>query len=223
MESHAEAPLSDRVADWLRAAIIEGRLVPGQRVREDEVAAVHGVSRVPVREAVQKLAVEGFLELARFRGAVVAQARPERLRELIVIRQSLEALAARLAAQRRGDDQIEVLRATCDAAAGALDAEDFAALPDLVEHFHDAVAAASGNEELATMLGGVREKIRWIFSQDLESRSHQEWQDHVRILEAITEGDSSRAAKLMSQHIGRDVTVTSAHEPSQDPSPTFRP
>lgn len=204
MGSDSVQPLRDQIADRLREQIIDGALAPGQRVREDEVASFYGVSRVPVREAVQKLAAEGFLDLAQFRGAVVPTPTRRRLLELIQVRQALEAMAARLAAERRGGERAERLAELADAGTSAVGAEDYAAVPDLVEEFHECVAEASGNAELAAILGLVRDKIRWIFAHNLPGRSHQEWRDHTRIVDAILAGDGGKAARLMAHHVSRD-------------------
>lgn len=196
-----------RIAEHLRRAIIEGALPPGHHLREDEVAKEHGVSRVPVREAVQILAAEGFLELVKYKGAVVATPTQDRLRELIEIRQALEAMATRLAAERSAPESADRLVQLAQQGHQELAGDNLIAIPGLVDDFHQAVAESSGNTELVRMLSQIREKIRWIFSQDLENRSHQEWDDHTVIAEAIARNEADIAAEAMSHHVARDLRL----------------
>ncbi len=207
VETDGEQPRRDQIAEWLREAIIGGRLMPGQRVRENEVAQRHHVSRVPVREAVHRLAAEGFLELVPYRGATVATPSKQFLGELLQVRQALEAAAAGAAAEQRGGAFADRLVAIAEAGNRALVSYDYAAIPSLVEEFHQTVAEASGNREMVRILVTVRDKIRWMFAKDLLGRSPSAWREHSLIVEAILAGDSANAARLMTQHIARDATV----------------
>jgi DNA-binding GntR family transcriptional regulator len=200
----ATKPLRDVVADDLRQQIITGALRPGQRVREDDVAAIHGVSRVPAREAVLRLANEGYLELAPFRGAVVASPSPRRTRDAMQVRRALESMAARLAADHRGGPASTELIRLVQRGNRAVAAGNHAALPDLTNQFHDLVARASGNDDLADLLGQVREKVAWMFSVDLHGRSEGSWADHAAILQAVLDGDSEAAASRMDIHVRKD-------------------
>src|SRR3977135_4353949 len=105
MTEQKTRPLRDVVADGLRAQIVSGALAPGTRIREERIAIEHGVSRVPGREAVQRLEQEGFLVLTPRRSATVATPSARRVLELMEIRTNLEVLAARLAARRGGGPQ----------------------------------------------------------------------------------------------------------------------
>src|SRR5438132_168615 len=96
--------LRDVITDRLREQIVTGALPAGTRILEERLAEEQGVSRVPVREALQRLEREGYLVLQPRRGATVASPSPSRALELMVVRRQLEALAARLAANRRGGD-----------------------------------------------------------------------------------------------------------------------
>lgn len=194
----------DEVLDLLRAQIIGGALPPGTRIREERIAADHGVSRVPVREALQRLEHEGYLILAPRRGATVATPSPARALEVMVVRRSLEVLAARLAAARRGGEvagDLQSLVARADVAVGEHRHEE---LPVLIDRFHELVAVASGNAELVALLAQLRPRVKWMFEFDLENRSVTAWHDHAEILGAISAGQGDRAACLMDSHVERD-------------------
>lgn len=207
MSVESQKPLRDVVADYLREQIILGTLRPGQRVREDEVADLHGVSRVPAREAVQRLANEGYLELTPFRGAVVAKPSPNRALDLMQVRRALEAMAARLAAERRGGHVARDLGRLVQRGNRASAAHNHDLLPDLVNEFHDLVAVASGNSELVTLLSQVRDKVRWVFAVDLHERSSDAWADHQHVLDAILDGDTDLAASVMDAHVAKDEAL----------------
>ena len=197
-------PLKFVIAEELRSRIIDGTYPPGTRIREEEVADSFGVSRVPVREALQLLEQQRFLVLRPRRGAIVDSPSPEGARELMAIRCELEGMAARLAAEARGGAQaadLERVTALGEAALleGALDE-----LPALIDEFHELVARASGNEELADMLGVLRSRVAWLFEVDIEDRSPKSWTDHRLLCDTILAGDATEAAGLMKAHVFRD-------------------
>lgn len=204
MNPKSTKPLRHVVADHLREQIIGGVLKPGDRVREDEVAEIHGVSRVPAREAVQRLANEGYLELVPYRGAVVASPALGRSLELMQVRRALEAMAARLAAHRRGGPLAGDLTRLVKRGNRAVSTHAHTELPALVNQFHELVAMASGNAELVNLLGQARDKVRWMFAIDVYERSEDSWADHARILDAILAGDDERAGRQMDAHVAKD-------------------
>jgi len=192
------------IADALRAQIISGTIKPGRRVREEEIALDHGVSRVPVREALQRLAAEGYVELTPRRGATVVIPDLRRVLEIMEIRRVLEVHAVRGAARTGGETMAKQLSAVVDRGHKAALAQRNAQIPALVEEFHHLIAVASGNIELVELLRQIRNKIRWMFQVDLDERATASWDDHRRILEAILGGDEDEAARQMDAHVARD-------------------
>ncbi len=201
MADSDSAPLRDIVADTLRERIASGLLPPGSRVREESIASELGVSRIPVREALQRLEAEGFIELAPRRGATVAVPSVARVFDLLEVRITLEVMAAVLAARHAGGDYVDELTATVAEGTAAAENGEFKRLPALIEQFHDLVARASGNIELATLLRSIRSRVRWMFEHDLEGRSPASWAGHAQILQAILAADEGAA----SDHMARDV------------------
>ncbi|MCU1675900.1 MAG: transcriptional regulator, GntR family [Frankiales bacterium] len=200
----AERPLRDVVAEALREGIETGRLQPGTRIREEQLAEDFGVSRVPVREALQALGREGYLVLAPRRGATVATPSPAAALGVMEIRRALEVLAARRAAAVRGGACAKELRRVLSDGARAVRSGKHGELPGLVDRFHALVADASGNVELIDMLANLRARVRWMFAVDLDKRSEVSWEDHAQICNAILAGDTSLAAELMDVHVERD-------------------
>ncbi|MDG4864320.1 GntR family transcriptional regulator, partial [Streptomyces sp. T-3] len=111
--------LRDRAYETLRRRIIEAQLQPGQRLVERDLAAELEVSRIPLREALRRLEADGLVLLVPHRGALVAPFTPTDVRDLFDVRESLESLAARLAAERADAEGLERLRVRLDAARAA--------------------------------------------------------------------------------------------------------
>jgi DNA-binding GntR family transcriptional regulator len=203
----AKQPLRERVARDLRRKIVSGELPPGHRLREEPLAAEYGMSRVPAREALQVLAQEGFVEIVPRRGAAVAFPSARRTRDLMIIRDNLEVLAAGLAARRHGGDRADELAAVLAIAGEAVAERAYETLPDLIDRFHDAVGDATGNESLAKMLRSLRAQIRWVYEMQLERRSAESWHHHREIAEAVLAGDQERAETAMRADVTRDADL----------------
>jgi DNA-binding GntR family transcriptional regulator len=197
-------PIRDVIADDLRARIVDGALKPGARILEEEIAADHGVSRVPVREALRRLEAEGYVALIPFQGASVAIPSPSTALELMQIRRTLEVLAATLAAQGRGGPAAERLREVTARGVRAAERHEREDHPQLVDEFHQLVGQASNNAQLSELLDQLRGKVRWVFAMDLEDRASVAWHAHEEILEAILAGDAPAAAALMDEHVLAD-------------------
>ncbi|MDQ1681360.1 MAG: hypothetical protein QOI42_2219 [Frankiaceae bacterium] len=200
-------PLRDVVTDAVRDHIASGLLLPGTRIREEQLAEDYGVSRVPVREALQALAREGYLVLAPRRGATVATPSPRTALEVMEIRRALEVLATRRAAASGGGPVARSLARVVEQGQRTLDAGQHRKLPPLIDRFHALVAEASGSQELVATLSNLRARVRWMFAVDVDTRSDKSWDDHAVICAAIVAGDVERAAALMDEHVLRDETL----------------
>jgi DNA-binding GntR family transcriptional regulator len=182
----------DSVAHALREDILAGRLSPGERLVEEAIAKQYGVSRVPVREALNRLQSEGFVTIVRYKGATVSETLVQDSRELLQIRRGLEILAAQLAAQNRGGAVADQL------AAAAEDHADVECAP--ARSFHELVAAASGNRQLEEMLAGVNRRVQW----GLGHNPNVSISDHRVLAAAILNGSVIQAGYLMDEHLQRD-------------------
>lgn len=188
--------------DELRARIVDGRLVPGARVGQAELADALGISRGSVREALRRLAGDGLVEFEVNRGFFVADVGLGRVLERLEARLLLEPAVARLAAERRSDDDLDALRRAVEAERSARTA---AAAHDASRAFHAALHAATGNDALSRIFDSL-----WIADVGrrlLASRRAQpDWQaadvaEHEELLEAVEAGDGERAEALMRAHV----------------------
>ncbi|KAA0082476.1 GntR family transcriptional regulator [Mycolicibacterium sp. P9-64] len=182
----------DAIAHALREEILAGRLAGGERLIEEAIAKQYGVSRVPVREALNRLQSEGFVTIVRYRGAAVSETLVQDGRELLQIRRGLEVLAAQLAAANRGGAVADALAAIAD------DQHD--ENPTAAPSFHELVAAASGNRQLEEMLTGVNRRVQWGLGHNPDASTS----DHRVLAIAIVNGSVTQAGYLMDEHLQRD-------------------
>lgn len=194
---------ADQLADRLAEDIVAGRLRPGTPLEEMAVAAAHGVSRTPVREALRLLAATGLVEMRPRRGAVVAAPTRERLADMFHVMAELEAMCAALAAQ--------VMRPAARLALQGLHAEMARMVHDgrLAEYraanvaFHQALYEGAANAYLSELAAATRRRLAPFRGAQLEApdrlrRSHAE---HGEILAAVLRGEAEGAARLMRAHL----------------------
>jgi DNA-binding GntR family transcriptional regulator len=195
------ASLSKVVSDQIRGQILAGKLRPGERLVEDRLSAELGVSRVPVREALLGLSMAGLVRLEPNRGATVTSVTPGMLADLVEVRSLLEALNARLAAQRHDPEIVALLQDTLkrgNAAALSGSADELARLNG---EFHERLAEASRNSVLSDIMRSLRERTSLAFSINGRDRAAEDWKEHAGILAAVIEGDAEIAALLATRHV----------------------
>ncbi|HEX6236123.1 MAG TPA: GntR family transcriptional regulator [Acidimicrobiales bacterium] len=194
-------PLREAVQEAIRLAIVSGRYQQGERLLEDQLAQELDVSRNPVREALQALTTEGFVVIEPRRGARVATVSVERATELFEVREVLEGLVARLAAERRTPEQLDGLRALLQEGVELVAAGGLAELPDLNTRFHTSLVTAAGNQMLAEILGRLSPVISWVYAHRIAKRGEHSWREHAAIVDAIAAGDGRLAQTRASEHI----------------------
>jgi DNA-binding GntR family transcriptional regulator len=195
------APLRDKVADEIRAAILSGQFKPGERLVEDRLAEEFGVSRNPVREAMRTLASEGLIEVTARRGAVVASLSPQEAEELLEVRATLEGANARLAARRRDPEVLEQLKGVLARGNAAIEAERLAELSDLNIAFHDHLARAGCNRVLVDLMKTLRDRSGPLFQGLGIEFARESWAEHASILRAVIAGDPELASMLAYRHV----------------------
>lgn len=199
--------LAEQVFRTLQSAIVRGELAPGSKISEPELARTYGISRGPLREALHRLEGQKLLVRQPHIGARVVALSADELIELYEIRESLEGMAARLAAQCMSAEQVAELRQVL--AVHEQDAAFQAGLGYYQQEgdfdFHYRIIQGSGNQTLARMLCDELYQLvrmyRLQFSA-VPSRPRQAFAEHHRIVDAIAEGDGELAELLMRRHIG---------------------
>jgi DNA-binding GntR family transcriptional regulator len=203
--------LHDAVADRLRQYVVEGLLVPGERLNERVLCEQMGVSRTPMREAIKKLAGEGLVRLEPNRGAVVHRLTLEEVAAAFEVVASMEALAGELAAKRASPEQIRHIEALQQKMESAHRAKDLPLYYQSNAEIHAAINEAAGNPVLTEMYRSINLRL-----QSLRFRSNldqNKWdaaiKEHQAIAKAMASRDAAVLSELLRQHLinKRDIVL----------------
>jgi DNA-binding GntR family transcriptional regulator len=214
------------VADLIRDGILEGRLRPGERLKEDMLAKELDVSRTPVREAIAMLQAEGLLEAHQHRGAEVRSYTPAELEEIYDLRSILEGYGARRAATRITQRDLARLRASVERME-KLQPKDLEHLVQQNGIFHDTILQAADSQRLVTMVTQTRalpliyQSYAWYTPAQLSLSLEY----HRRVLSALERHDAEQAEYDMRHHLfnAREALTTAYAEAAESGDVPSRP
>jgi DNA-binding GntR family transcriptional regulator len=195
--------LTTVVRDRIRDAIVHRSLAPGTRVTEARLAAALGVSKTPVREALQQLAATGLVEFTGPKVCRVVTPSDERIRDAYDLRATLEAGVVRLAAQRATDDEsaelLQIARASLDAA----QRDDDEGFRRHDGHFHARLAEIAAHERLAALVADASSLTRALRDRDSPAPGHSVdcAHYHVQIADAVRSHDPDSAVAALLAHL----------------------
>jgi DNA-binding GntR family transcriptional regulator len=196
-------PLRERVLDVLRDAIVSGEFKPGQSLVEMDIAAQLGISRAPLREALQILSHEGLVEVTPYRGTVVRTLTRTDIEELYSLRCVLETFALRRVIARNNPQDVALLRARFEDMLAAAQAGDLKQVNNIDRQFHDTLIELSHHSLLATTWNAVSQRVRQVMA--LRNRQNtditQIAYNHLPIIDAIAHGDEASGIELLQTHI----------------------
>lgn len=202
--------LSDYAADQLRQAILAGKLMPGQRLVEQDLAVSMQTSRGPVRDALKMLENEGLVERQSHRGAFVADLDPDDFLEIYSLREALETLAIKYAIKNASDEEIEELENLVQSMA-ALAEQNYSQIDatDLDMQFHYTLCRISGHKRVFAAWEALSGQIRLVLlkhrlgnPQDHRVRSVS-W--HEKIVVALCERDTEKAIQELKTHMAASI------------------
>ncbi len=212
-----------RIADDVVDAILSGRLAPGQRLGEQELADLFGVSRTLVREAMARLSARGMVEVSSRRGWFVVEPSREDAVEAFDARVAIEAGMLHALAAPLSEDRLARLKAHCKGGPSAIRPDEPGRPGDPPGDFHVCLAECVSGPLLAGML---RDLIaRTTLAATLFQSTHDAalaGADHVAIVDALEAGDPSCAAELMRAHIAGLAAALGAPAPQADPLDPLR-
>lgn len=194
---------TDKIINELEEMVLTGVFGVNGRLDEIRLAQHFGVSRTPVREALQKLAHSGLVEQLPRRGVFVRELQPTEIFDMFEVMAEIEGLCGRLAAGRISDEavqQLDALNKECHLAAEARDPDGYYAKNEL---FHDLIYRETGNSFLAEEASRLHRRLKPFRRMQLQLRGRmaESMQQHDQIVEAIANGDADLAAKLLYQHV----------------------
>ncbi|MGB1108770.1 MAG: GntR family transcriptional regulator [Gammaproteobacteria bacterium] len=198
--------IADRVFEDVKEAIVLGRIAQGSKISEPELARTYGISRGPLREAIGRLEACGLVDRRPNVGARVVTLSAEQLVEIYLVREALEGMAARLAAEAMTDSEITDLRSVLVRHAKGIEEDSehayFQQEGDL--DFHFKVVLGSHNSRLVELLCDDLYQLVRLYRYQSGMRSQRgprALQEHVHILDAIEHREPEMAEQLMRAHI----------------------
>ncbi|MCD7835612.1 MAG: GntR family transcriptional regulator [Lachnospiraceae bacterium] len=203
VNSNEFLPLRDVVFNTLRQAILTGELKPGERLMEIHLANRLGVSRTPIREAIRKLELEGLVTMIPRRGAEVAQITEKSMNDVLEVRRAMDALCVELACDRITKEELELLKAACDAFEQAVKTKEAKKIAKADVELHDIIVQATGNRRLVQLVNNLSEQMyRYRFEYIKDSTQHGRLVDEHRIIyESIVKKDKETACEAAKMHI----------------------
>lgn len=195
--------------DYIRQRILTFQLSPGVKISDEEVAQALGTSRTPVREALNRLSEQGLVESRPNRGFTVKAFTRREVEDHYILRETLESLAVELTIKSLDKEKIRSLQELVRTYPSLMKSQDLVRFNDADERFHDFIARYSGNSALYEALKNLQGRIRIIRRYDhIRSSSFQEtFEEHSGILNAMIQGQVTKAKKAMSDHILNSMKV----------------
>lgn len=196
-------PLREVVSETLREAIVSSVLKPGERLMEIQLAEELGVSRTPVREAIRKLELEGFVIMIPRRGTYVADLSIKDVNEVFEIRTALDVLAAGLAAERITDEELETMERILVQIGECVEQNELEPIVELDSQFHDILYRACRNDRLVGIINNLREQITRFraISMAVPGRIKNTLEEHSRLVEAIATRNVDLSQQLAREHM----------------------
>jgi DNA-binding GntR family transcriptional regulator len=206
--------LRDSVYTELRSRIVNLEYAPGRRIIERDLAAELQVSRIPLREAMQLLQNDGLVVLVPRQGSIVAPFTADDVRDLFDVRESLEVLAARLAAERHTDEGLSRLRSRMREARAAVARRDDPATAAANAGFHRDLVDIAANPLLSSLMRPLEARVQWLFHLTRQRDLVQQCDEHQELFDAVAARDADLAADLAFHHIasGREHSIALARQ-----------
>jgi DNA-binding GntR family transcriptional regulator len=205
-----QTALIDRAYERLVEAIADGTLAPGQRIRQEELGRLLGVSRQPISHALQLLKQQKLVEQSGRRGLTVSTVDPVSIRELYQVRTALDALAARLAAERIAERVIDLAqrRAAQGALTAGLALRPDAPVLDFIQadvNFHTALYRLSGNRAIEDTVAAQWPHFKRSMGAVLGDPEQRPlvWAEHAEILRFVLAGEAAAAERAAGHHTDR--------------------
>ncbi|CAL9481411.1 putative D-xylose utilization operon transcriptional repressor [Nocardiopsis dassonvillei] len=212
---------AELIAEQLRSAIMYGSLAPGDQLGEAELAGRLGVSRGPLREAMQRLVQEGLLRSERHRGLFVRELTPDDVRDIYVARLAVERTACELIMRGNRGEAVARLTPAVQRLAEAAATGDRGAMSDADQEFHRTLVSCSGNGRLERMAQTLLVETRMCLTvmQEVYPEPAELLEEHRRLLDAIADGAEERLLGLIEAHMTDTVARINGEDPAAPPAP----
>ena len=204
-DAHSHRPLREIVYEELKMQILTGKITPGMRMMEVELAESMGVSRTPIREAIKKQEQEGLVTVEPRKGAYASQISVKDMVDILEVRQDMEGLAAHMAAYRMTPKQMKELESISVGYNKAVEEGNMADMIKYDTDFHNLIVESCNNSILTMMINQLQElllRFRYVYYDNIK-RAEKMPSEHSMIMEAIKDGRSDAARASAEMHIER--------------------
>ncbi|MDP2983752.1 MAG: GntR family transcriptional regulator [Candidatus Latescibacter sp.] len=198
-----QSTLTDRVYNAILEQLMNHRIRPGKKLNEEALSSLLGVSRTPVREALQRLAADGLVDFYPRCGASAKEITPQDITELYDLRRCLEIHAARRALGNIPEDRVQKIDRLIESCRGASGVDFIEAELQVDCELHGAFIACCGNSRLTVMLEKLKHLATFmrILHFGSEELARENLEEHENIWKAVAARDEERMAKLMEEHL----------------------
>jgi DNA-binding GntR family transcriptional regulator len=193
--------LAERVYRELKEMAISFELRPGERLNEIALATHFGVSRTPLREALNRLCSEGFLTFSANQGFFRKSLEVKEIFDLYEFRQKLEVAGVKLAAERATEDQLVAIVQFLEQSSQEVPTRTTLELVALDEEFHERLMTVTRNSEMLHSLKNINGRMRYARWVDMDGRRSTTQAQHKAIMKKLRDRDCEGTAQLMSDHI----------------------
>lgn len=203
INSNEYLPLRDVVFNTLRDAILTGKLVPGERLMENQLAEKLGVSRTPVREALRMLELENLVELVPRKGAQVLDMSEKDIINILEVRGVLEGLATGLACKKMGAEGLAELKSLEERFEKAISEKALEEIAEIDEQFHNVIFASTDNDKLIQIFNNLQIQLyRYRMAHlKLDSSIAAIVAHHKGIIRAIENHDVEEGTTMAQGHV----------------------
>ncbi len=197
---------TEQAREVIKHLIFNGTYGPGDKLKEAELSRTLGISRSPVRQAIQSLANDGLIRLVPQRGAFVSSFDLKEIKEIYEVRGALEVTAARLAAIRTDSEHLDKLKGVLEETRATLERDELVAYP-LDLDFHQEIAGLTRNRKLAGAISEINTQLQLarLKSASKPGRAKEAYEEHIAIFHAIEEQAPEKAAEAMRTHLGNSL------------------
>ena len=197
--------LVEQLKHDLSGAIIKGKLLPGQQIKEIELQDWFKVSRAPIREALRLLEGEGLIVVDSYKKKHVRQITEHDLAEMFPVMACLEGLAAKIATSTIGKDKIEILIESNNQIKAAIEQNDCELCAEMNFKFHDTYIQEANNKAIKTAIRSISKGVMWLWLTNIYFKMHETVpitiHEHTKIIEAFQKRDSDAAEREVRSHV----------------------
>lgn len=197
----AKVSAFNQIQQW----IIDGTLLPGEKINDSELAKALGVSRTPVRESLQLLEAQGFVKMYPGKATQVTEVEKEAIKDLLPPLAALQSLAAELAIKNLTDETINQLEETNEQFKKAILSENYYSALKLDEKFHKVIVETANNKYIRDIIDNLQAHVTRLFFHNSIILTKDSIDEHQEIIKLMKEGNSTKLQSVMKENWLRTI------------------